>query len=180
MKNKLKMAFVHGSVGSWPSICHCIRSWMFCSWRKQYLSAQEQSEPTIMDKSPWDSNAIFIFFLSFRVPRKTVHPFRNFPAVFPPLPYTKKKFWIHAPNIVCGVRERDVGPVWIGKRPEMQKCPKTFVHDCSSFNFHLLRTSRKSHFNLFFFVFLLSTIGLNGSRVGWLHVRWSLCVLCRQ
>ena len=58
------------------------------------MYAQEQSEPTIMDKSPWDSNAIFIFLLSFRVPRKTVHPFRNFLAVFPPLPYTKKKFWI--------------------------------------------------------------------------------------
>ena len=50
-----------------------------------------------------------------------------------PPPYTKlklgKKFWIHASNIVCGVRE-GVGPVWIGKHPEMQKCPKTFVHGC--------------------------------------------------
>ena len=42
---------------------------------------------------------------------------------------TRKKFWIHTSNIVCGVRA-GVGPVWIGKHPEMQKCPKTFVHDC--------------------------------------------------
>ena len=40
------------------------------------------------------------------------------------------KFWIHASNIVCGLRG-GVGPVWIGKRPRTQKCPKTFVHDCS-------------------------------------------------
>ena len=37
-------------------------------------------------------------------------------------------------QLVCGVRE-GVEPVWIGKRPEMQKCPKTFVHDCSSSSF---------------------------------------------
>ena len=70
-----------------------------------------------------------------------------------PPPYTKKKFWIHASNIVCGVRG-GFGPVWIGKRPEMQR-PKTFAHDCSSFDFHLLWTARKSHFNLFFFVYLI-------------------------
>ena len=42
-----------------------------------------------------------------------------------PAPYPKlklgKKFCIHASNIVCGVRNI----------PETQKCPKTFVHDCS-------------------------------------------------
>ena len=37
-----------------------------------------------MDKSPWDSAAIFIFFCRSGFPHKTVHPFRNFPAVFPP------------------------------------------------------------------------------------------------
>ena len=33
---------------------------------------------------------------------------------------TRKKFWIHASNIVCGVRE-GVGPVWIGKHPRNAK-----------------------------------------------------------
>ena len=68
-----------------------------------------------------------------RFPLKTVHPFRNSLAVPPPPSLykveTRKKFWIHASNIVCGVRE-GVGPVWIGNAPEMQKCLKTFVHDC--------------------------------------------------
>ena len=30
---------------------------------------------TIMDKSPWDSNAIFIFYCHPGFPHKTVHPF---------------------------------------------------------------------------------------------------------
>ena len=80
-----------------------------------------------------NSNAIFIFFFHSGFPHKTVHPFWIFLAVLPPPPYTMlkpgKKFWIHASNVVCGVRG-GVGPVWIGKRPEMQKCPKTFFHDC--------------------------------------------------
>ena len=49
--------------------------------------------------------------------------------------YTKsklgKKFWIHASNIVCkGWREGlDMGE--LENAPEMQKCPKTFEHDCT-------------------------------------------------
>ena len=49
-----------------------------------------------------------------RFPLKTVQRFRNFLAVLPSPPYTKlklgKKVWIHASNIVCGVRG-GVGPV---------------------------------------------------------------------
>ena len=45
---------------------------------------------------------------------KTVHYFRNLFAVLPPPTLykaeTRKKFWIHASNIVCGVRG-EVGPV---------------------------------------------------------------------
>ena len=41
-------------------------------------------------------------------PHKTVHPFGNFLAVLPPPTLKKveipKKMWIHASNIVCGVR----------------------------------------------------------------------------
>ena len=62
----------------------------------------------ILDLSPWDSNAVFIIFC------KTVHPFRNFLTVLPPLTLykaeTREKFWIHAFNVVCGVRA-GVGPV---------------------------------------------------------------------
>ena len=64
-----------------------------------------------------------------RFPLKTVQRFRNFLAVLPPPPYTKlklgKKVWIHASNIVCGVRG-GVGPVWIGKRPRNAKVSQDF------------------------------------------------------
>ena len=75
-----------------------------------------EDQPTIMDKSPWDSNATFIFFVISGFPHKTVHPFRNFFAVLPPSPHpihlaeTQKKLWIHTSDIVCGVRG-GVGPV---------------------------------------------------------------------
>ena len=46
-------------------------------------------------------------------PLKTVHHFRNFLALLPPPNLykveTRKKFWIHPSNIVCGVRG-GVGP----------------------------------------------------------------------
>ena len=55
---------------------------------------------TIIDKSPWDSDAIFIFFCHSGFPHQTVLPFRNFLAFLapppPPLPFNpiqKKKFW---------------------------------------------------------------------------------------
>ena len=68
----------------------------------------------IMDKRPWDSNALFIFFCHSGFPHETAHPFRNFPAVFPALTMykvkTREKFWIHASNIFCGVRG-GFGPV---------------------------------------------------------------------
>ena len=84
---------------------------------------------TILDKSPWDSTAIFIFSVISRFPLKTVQRFRNFLAVLPPPTLykveTRKKFWIHASNIVCGVRG-GVGPVWIGKRPRNAKVSQDF------------------------------------------------------
>ena len=66
------------------------------------------------------------FSVISRFPLKTVHPFRNFLAVLPPPTLykveTRKKFWIHASNIVCGVRG-GVGSVSIGKRPRNAKVP---------------------------------------------------------
>ena len=91
---------------------------------------------TILDKRPWDSIEIFRFSVISRFPLKTVHPFRNFLAILPPpILYkveTRKKFWIHASNIVCGMRGGGVLDLCeLENAPEMQKCPKTFVHDCS-------------------------------------------------
>ena len=81
-----------------------------------------------------DSTAIFIFLCHSRFPLKTVHPFCNFLVVLPPPTLykveTRKKFWIHASNIVCGVRGGVVDLYELENAPETQKCPKTFVHDC--------------------------------------------------
>ena len=75
--------------------------------------------------------AYFSVISSF--PLKTVHHFRNFLALLPPPTLykveTRKKFWIHPSNIVCGVRGR-VDLSELENAPETQKCPKTFVHDC--------------------------------------------------
>ena len=90
---------------------------------------------TIMDKSPWDTNAIFIFFCHFRVALKNralflkfiKRCFWNFLAVLPPSTLYKvetgKKFWIYASNFVCGVRG-GVGPVWIGKHHRNASLPR--------------------------------------------------------
>ena len=65
-------------------------------------------------------------------------PFQNFLAVLPPPLYmmlkSGKKIWKHAYNIVCGVGG-GIGHVQIEKKkaPQMQKCPKTFVHDLRYF-----------------------------------------------
>ena len=66
---------------------------------------------TIMDKSPWESNAIIIFLSGF--PNKTGHPFLNFLVVAPP-PLTLYKVAtlknICPSNFFCGVRGV-IGPV---------------------------------------------------------------------
>ena len=85
---------------------------------------------TIMDKSSWERNEIFIFSVILVSLIKQCILLEIISQSSLPLPYTKlkvgKKFWIHVSNIVCGVRG-GVGPGWIGKRPKMPKCPKTFV-----------------------------------------------------
>ena len=57
-----------------------------------------------------------------------------FAVLPPPTIYkveTRKKFWIHASNIVCGVRAGVVDLHELKNALKTQKCPKTFVHDCS-------------------------------------------------
>ena len=100
---------------------------------------------TILDESPWDSTSIFIFFCHFLVPSLKQSSFSKLSLSSPsPQPYTmykvetRKKFRIHASNIVCWVRG-GLGLCELENAPEMQKYPKTFVHDCSfSWLFHRL------------------------------------------
>ena len=67
-------------------------------------------------------------------PLKTVHPFRNFLAVLPPPPYTKLKLGKNSgytrPTLFVGWGE-GLDLCELENAPETQKCPKTFVHDCS-------------------------------------------------
>ena len=88
---------------------------------------------TILDKSPWDNTAIFIFSVISRFPLKTVQRFRNFLAVLPPPPYRKLKVGKNSgytrPTLFVGWGE-GLDLCELENAPEMQKCPKTFVHDC--------------------------------------------------
>ena len=91
----------------------CCRCWSLQSWTKVLGTVLQYS----------------YFSVISRFPIKTVHPFGNFLAVLPPPTLykvkTRKKFWIHASNVVCGVRG-GVGPVWIGKRPTNAKVFEDF------------------------------------------------------
>ena len=93
--------------------------------RKIGLSVNLQSWTKVL----WTVLQYSYFSVISRFPLKTVHRFRNFFAVLPPPTLykveTRKKFWIHASNIVCGVRG-GVGPVWIGKRPKNAKVSQDF------------------------------------------------------
>ena len=70
---------------------------------------------------------IFLLFLGSLLKQYSV--FEIFLQFSLPPPYKKlklgKTFWIHASNIVCGVRG-GVGPVWIGKRPRNAKVSQDF------------------------------------------------------
>ena len=82
-----------------------------------------------MDKSPWDSTAIFISFCD---------PFRNYLAVLPPSPTlykveTRKNSGYTRPALFVG-RGKGLDMCELENVPEMQKCPQTFVHDCSHYD----------------------------------------------
>ena len=68
-------------------------------------------------------------------PHKTVHPFRDFLAVLPPhtlykVETRKKNSGYTLPTLFVG-RGEGLGLCELENAPEMQKCPKTFAHDCS-------------------------------------------------
>ena len=92
---------------------------------------------TSLDKSPWESTWVlqysYVSVIS-RFPLKTVHSFRKFLAVLPPptlckVETRKKILDIRVQHCLWG----EGGGGWTcvdwKTPPEMQKCPKTFVHD---------------------------------------------------
>ena len=75
---------------------------------------------TILGKSPWDSDAIFIISCKFGCRNKTVQPFRKDMSVIPPSTlYNVEtwKFWLQASDAVCGV---EVGMCHLKKCPQKQ------------------------------------------------------------
>ena len=93
------------------------------------LSSQNQDSQTILDKSPWDNTAIFIFFCHFSVPSF----FEIFLQFLLPHPIqswnTEKNSGYTRPTLFVGWGEElDLGE--LENVPEMQKWPKTFVYDC--------------------------------------------------
>ena len=89
---------------------------------------------TVLDKSPWDSTALFIFFLSFlcSLLEKCIL-FKIFLQFSLPPPYTKLKLGKNSgytrPTLFVGWGE-GLDLCELENAPETQKCPKTFVHDC--------------------------------------------------
>ena len=91
-----------------------------------------------MDKSPWDSNAVFIFNLCFLGSFiKNAFSFASFwkfscssPSPNPIQSWNSEKILDTRINVVCGVRGW-LGMCWLENAPEMLKCLKSFVQDCS-------------------------------------------------
>ena len=111
-----------------------------CTWTGGRIQNMDSPGPwtTPVDLQSWTKVPGTVLQYSYisvisRFPLKTMHPFQNFLAVLPPPTLYKvetlKKFWIHKSNIV-GWGE-GLGLCELENASEMQKCPKTFVHDCS-------------------------------------------------
>ena len=103
---------------------------------------------TMLDKSPWDSTAIFILFCYFSVPSLNSSAFSKFSCSSPsPHPIqswnSEKNSGYTRPTLFVGWGE-GLYLCELENAPEMQKCPKTFVHDwrpyygiCALFVVHL-------------------------------------------
>ena len=111
-----------------------------CTWTGGRIQNMDSPGPwtTPVDLQSWTKVLGTVLQYSYfsvisRFPLKTMHPFQNFLAVLPPPTLYKvetlKKFWIHESNI--GGWGEGLGLCELENAPEMQKCPKTFVHDCS-------------------------------------------------
>ena len=89
---------------------------------------------TILDKRPWDSTAIFIFFCYFSVSSLNSSAFSKFSCSSPSLHLiqswnSKKNSGYTRPTLFVGWGE-GLDLCELENAPEMQKCPKTFVHEC--------------------------------------------------
>ena len=87
-----------------------------------------------LNKSPWDSTAIFIFFCYFSVPSLNSSAFSRFPCSSPsphPIPSwdSEKNSGYTRPTLFEGWGE-ELDLCELENAPETQKSPKTFVHDC--------------------------------------------------
>ena len=92
------------------------------------------NKATILDKSPWDSTAIFLFFCYFSVPSQNSASFSKFSCSSPsPYPIQSWNSEIildtHVQHCLWGEGRGWTGVNW--KTPQKRKCLKTFVHDCS-------------------------------------------------
>ena len=95
----------------------------------------QNQDSTILDKSPWDSTAIFIFFCHFSVRSllKQCIIFEILLQFSVALPYTKLKLRKNSgytrPTLFVGWGE-GLDLCELENAPETQTCPKTFVYDC--------------------------------------------------
>ena len=92
-----------------------------------------EDQPTIMDKSPWDSNAIFIFFCHFWVPSENSASFSKLFFLHFSLPPTPTLYKVETLKNSGYTRPKLFVELWEGldlceleNAPEMQKCPKTY------------------------------------------------------
>ena len=106
---------------------------------------------TILDKSPWDCTAIFIFFCYFSVPSKSSASFSKFSCSSPSPPTlykieSRKKSGYTRPTLFVGWGE-GLDLCELENAPGTQKCPKTFFHDCSFTVFFLIFFKLWDHCN---------------------------------
>ena len=92
---------------------------------------------TILDKSPWDSTAIFIFFCYFSVPSLNSAAFSKFscssrsPTLYK-VETRKEILDSYIQHCLWGERRGWTYVNW--KTPQKCKCSKTFVHDCRPYD----------------------------------------------
>ena len=98
-----------------------VRCPCYTVWTKR---SKESDGPNIQSRT----------FLGFGLPHKTVHTFRNFLAVLspptPPPPLHHIQNWNSEKILHTHVRGEGLGMCELKSAPEMQRCPKTFFHDC--------------------------------------------------
>ena len=90
-----------------------------------------------MDKRTWDNSSIFIFSCHFSLPSWNCILVEIFSQFFLRPPYIKLKLEPNSgytrPTLLVGWGE-GLDLCELENAPDLQKCPKTFVHDCNLLN----------------------------------------------